>query len=641
MQPTVFLPINAQNNWAGGENNGYADIIDWSNDDNGIETLIVTKSTTNNDLRTIKAPESRSEVFTTHDISLRTTEIFSGSQSLSETILVPDTTLLSMGDGFDSGFASTYIETTDLLSLSTAPSEPATSTDFDSLILSDRVETISTTSLLISSTPTTFSTLTTFLSTPSTAVSTRTTSTIFSSSFFSELSTITSSNTPSSITSVSYPSSLSTSSVPTSDVSDISSISTSTTSMITLSTFGTTSLTSTVSITTSTDSPETTRTISSSSLSSSATGSTTPISTNTPSFTSTSVSTTASSASITSSSVISTSSSTVIISSSSSTSSSTLGMTQTSLLSSVSSGESDGSSGNNGWTNYDYPGSDGIFKFSINSLTYTPFNNDLSNWCRTSEEVSQDLESISRKGIKEIRVYGTDCNSIWTILPVASNLGIKVIQGFYINSAGVDVIDEYIDDFINWTNTPKSSGGGGGDLSFISAINIGNEVIYNRWGTSDQLKNKITEVRAKLLAEIGYSGPIVTSDIPQTYIEYPELCDSSLVDFIGVNAHPYFDPSRYANESYQFMIDQIEVVTNACGGQGTVAPIRILESGYPHNGDVYGNQIPSFYNQGIAVTQIYNALQGDVVLFAMWDDYWKDPGLHNVEWYFGLFSRLP
>lgn len=200
--------------------------------------------------------------------------------------------------------------------------------------------------------------------------------------------------------------------------------------------------------------------------------------------------------------------------------------------------------------------------------------------------------------------------------------------GFYVYDTGVDSIDSDMQNFINWIQA-------GNSLSVISSVAIGNEAIANGWVTAAEVIGKIASVRSQLRA-VGYNGPITTVDIPGTFIDNPSLCATDVLDFVGINAHPYFDPYSTYDQSGTFVIGQRQQVQAACPGQY----VRITETGYPHDGDNDGTQVPSFYNQGVAVTQIYNALEGDVILFSMWDDHWKDPGPLNVEWYWGLFFRF-
>lgn len=280
-----------------------------------------------------------------------------------------------------------------------------------------------------------------------------------------------------------------------------------------------------------------------------------------------------------------------------------------------------------GWSDFSAPGSDGMFTFKPTALSYTPFDPN-SGGCRSADQVRQDLQLLFNKGIREIRVYGTDCNSNQLVLPAAGSIGMTVVQGFYITAAGVNSIDNDVSDFVSWIQS-------GGDASIVTSITIGNEAIANGWASASDIVSKISSVRSQLQA-VGYHGKFSTADIPSSFVNHPELCSSSTVDYVAVNAHPYFDPSTSASQAGEFIAGQLQQVQNACSGQY----VRIVETGYPHSGNTNGNQVPSPENQGIAVTQIYNALKGDCILFSMWDDHWKNPGPYNVEWYFGIENHM-
>lgn len=280
------------------------------------------------------------------------------------------------------------------------------------------------------------------------------------------------------------------------------------------------------------------------------------------------------------------------------------------------------------WVDYELPGSDGVFKFTPTAISYTPFNNDPNNWCRSPEDVQKDLQDLYSKGIREIRLYGSDCNVIVSVYPAAAALNMTIVQGFYLNNMGINSADGGIADFTAWVVA-------GGNVTLVPSILIGNEAVMNGWVTAGDLVAKIKTVRAQLRA-VGYNGAITTAEIPGVFIAYPELCAPENVDYVAVNAHPYFNAGSSAELAGAFMAGQVGVTQNACPGQY----IRVVETGYPHSGNVNGNQVPSIKNQGIAITHIYNTLRGDCILFSMWDDYWKHPGQFNVEWYFGIYHHF-
>ncbi|ODV89718.1 glycoside hydrolase family 17 protein, partial [Tortispora caseinolytica NRRL Y-17796] len=262
-------------------------------------------------------------------------------------------------------------------------------------------------------------------------------------------------------------------------------------------------------------------------------------------------------------------------------------------------------------------------------LTYSPYNDDSS--CKTADQVYADLQIIASKGISQIRIYGTDCNVFNTVAPAAKKLGLTIMQGLYITAAGIDSIDDGLSGFMSYAAVNDPS------YSQFDSLTIGNEAVTNGWVTAEQLIEKTKQIRAKLAA-VGFNKPIFTAEPPSAYIEHPELCSTtSPFDRIGLNVHPYFDQYSSADQSYEFLASQDAAVNAACSGS---APHLIVETGYPHAGDVYGLQVPSVQNQRISVKQILEYTAGNVVLFTMYDDFWKAPGPHNVETYFGLIDLL-
>lgn len=263
-------------------------------------------------------------------------------------------------------------------------------------------------------------------------------------------------------------------------------------------------------------------------------------------------------------------------------------------------------------------------------IVYSPYAND--NSCKTYLDVYSDLSLILSKGIKEVRVYGTDCNYMTTILPAAAKLGIKVNQGFWISQDGADSIDAPVDNFISYI----TSGGAGFDWSLFSYFTIGNEAIISNFCTVDALIAKISEVKGKL-RNAGYTGQVTTSEPPVSFENNPELCTASEIDFVGVNPHSYFAPSFSADQAGVFVKGQVQIVDQLCGGKQIV----VTETGYPHEGNVNGNNVPSAENQKIALQSIFDDYSTDVVILTTFDDYWKQPGPYNIEQHFGMIDLLP
>ena len=253
------------------------------------------------------------------------------------------------------------------------------------------------------------------------------------------------------------------------------------------------------------------------------------------------------------------------------------------------------------------------------AIVYSPYNND--NSCKDYATVLTDLTMIAGTGIKSIRVYGTDCGSIQTIENAAVNVGLKINQGFWITSDGVDSIDDSVTELIEWATSNS--------WDVFDYITVGNEAILSGYATVDELISKIAEVRAKLEAA-GYTGEITTSEPPVTFQNNPSLCNDASIDFVGVNPHPYFDTYSSASTAGTFVKGQVEIVAGYCS-----KPIVVTETGYPSAGDVNGGNVPSPANQKLALQEILSEMDNAVTILTTFNDYWKDPGQYGIEQSFG------
>ena len=263
------------------------------------------------------------------------------------------------------------------------------------------------------------------------------------------------------------------------------------------------------------------------------------------------------------------------------------------------------------------------------SLVYSPYNND--GTCKSYTTVLSDLQLIQSKGVKELRVYGNDCNYLTTVLPVAKKLGLMINQGFWISSAGANSIDAAVDDLIKYI----TSGAASYSWEIFSYFTVGNEAIIANYCSVDDLISKISQVRGKLEAA-GYNGLITTSEPPVTFENNPQLCTEAQIDFVGINPHSYFDTYSSAETSGIFVKGQIELVKQYCGDKNIV----VTETGYPNGGIQNGNNIPSPDNQRIAVQSILDVAGVDVTILSAFEDLWKNPGPYGIEQNFGIIQLL-
>lgn len=104
-------------------------------------------------------------------------------------------------------------------------------------------------------------------------------------------------------------------------------------------------------------------------------------------------------------------------------------------------------------------------------MTYSPFNNDQS--CKSASDVLSDIKLMATKNVQSVRVYATECNTLYTVVPALKLCGMKLIQGFYMTNAGVNSIDSQISDFTYWLSQDSSN------AALVEMLIVGNEAVFN------------------------------------------------------------------------------------------------------------------------------------------------------------------
>lgn len=260
------------------------------------------------------------------------------------------------------------------------------------------------------------------------------------------------------------------------------------------------------------------------------------------------------------------------------------------------------------------------------ALTYSPYNSD--GTCRSAALILTDLQLIQSKGVNKVRIYGTDCDSLETVQPACVQLGMKINQGLWIDSTGVDSIDDGVTALIAYGEE------NGWDV--FDFITIGNEAINSGYCSVSDLISKIASVKSQLQSA-GYTGQVTTSEPPVSYEDNPQLCTESAIDFVGINAHSYFNADVDAAGAGAFVLGQKELTQSVCGTSNVV----ITETGYPSSGDQNGLNIPSVANQQIAIQTILEETNQEVTILSYFDDLWKSPGPYDIENSFGIESFMP
>lgn len=80
---------------------------------------------------------------------------------------------------------------------------------------------------------------------------------------------------------------------------------------------------------------------------------------------------------------------------------------------------------------------------------------------------------MATKNIQSVRIYATECNTLYTVVPALKECGMKLIQGFYMTSAGVSSIDSQVSDFTAWLGQDSSN------AALVEMLIVGNEAVVN------------------------------------------------------------------------------------------------------------------------------------------------------------------
>lgn len=258
-------------------------------------------------------------------------------------------------------------------------------------------------------------------------------------------------------------------------------------------------------------------------------------------------------------------------------------------------------------------------------LTYSPYNSDGS--CKSASGVLQDFEGFG-SGYAYIRTYGTDCNTVSTVLAACKAHGLKLFAGVFSLSGLSDQVSDIISAF-------------DGDFSDLYAVSVGNELVNSGAADAATVMAAVKAARVQLRAA-GYTGPVVTVDTLVAARANPILCDES--DFCPVNCHPFFDGNVEASGSGDFLISQLATLKAVLADQNQ--KIVVAETGWPWKGDTNGAAVPSVSNQEAALSSIKSAFSSnpaDVILFNPYNMHWKtsSSSQFDAEPYWGFLGECP
>jgi exo-beta-1,3-glucanase (GH17 family) len=267
------------------------------------------------------------------------------------------------------------------------------------------------------------------------------------------------------------------------------------------------------------------------------------------------------------------------------------------------------------------------------AMTYTPYAPN--GECKTASEVTSDIAKIAGMGFTTIRSYSTDCGVFENVVPACAEHGIKVIFGIFLTgggSGGKGPFSNYADEQLQAIikNAPK-------DL--IAMIIVGNEFLFNGYGTAGELASYIDHVRDQFIGAGFPSDIAVTTTEPVAQmIEFGAILCSHM-DVFTVQIHPFFDANTYAADAGDFAVSQLALASAVCP-EAAAKGQYITEIGWPSAGDANGNAVPGKSEQKTAMKSILEKVGKEACIFSFQNDLWKEPGSLNVEQAFGCADAL-
>ncbi|KAI0452780.1 glycoside hydrolase family 17 protein [Xylaria acuta] len=261
------------------------------------------------------------------------------------------------------------------------------------------------------------------------------------------------------------------------------------------------------------------------------------------------------------------------------------------------------------------------------AVTYTPYETSASGGCKSQSQVNSDIAAIAAAGVTTIRVYSTDCSTLEFVGGASEAHGIKMILGIFVDQPGCHAGNPSVTE---QTSAIKSWG----RWDLVSLITVGNEAVLHGYCTPSELAGLISTTKQQL----SYTGPYSTAETVNIWQQEEFaglLCP--VVDFVGANAHAFFNTETTADQAGQFVKGQLDIIDNVCGGKEG----RIMETGWPSAGQALGLAVPGFSQQAAAIKSIVQAVGDKAVIFSLTSDAWKDGNTQcQCEQHWGCASVL-
>ncbi|OLL22419.1 Cell surface mannoprotein MP65 [Neolecta irregularis DAH-3] len=192
--------------------------------------------------------------------------------------------------------------------------------------------------------------------------------------------------------------------------------------------------------------------------------------------------------------------------------------------------------------------------------------------CKNSQDITSDLLFLADQGYDMVRLYDIACDQVSNALSAIKQES-KLSQMKLL--LGILTLGEKLSENVGLLAAQVA-----GRWESVYAVNFGNELVETGKMTADQVIRDINTGKS-LLSGQGWNGPSIIIDTWVAIANSPSLCTAG--DFIGANAHPYFDLHTEAATAASFLTQTvIPRLKSACSTSSST--ILITETGWPSSG---------------------------------------------------------
>jgi len=237
-------------------------------------------------------------------------------------------------------------------------------------------------------------------------------------------------------------------------------------------------------------------------------------------------------------------------------------------------------------------------------LCYGPYRENEDPDCGvhpTISELTEDIAFIKNLAVS-IRTYGATDN-LEQIPFLCQEYGIDCYPGAWISKYECENARQ-INSLINIANQ---------NLSHVKGLIVGSEVLLRKDVSEQQLLDFISEVKSAT------SLPVTTAEIWKDWLDHPQLAQAA--DVIFVHIYPYWDGIA-VEEGANYVLEKWNELKTSYPNK----KIIIGETGWPSEGEIRGNAIPSEENQKIYLSDFISMADSnkiDYFYFEIFDEKWK------------------